>query len=232
MASSHKELGVSVIHTVPSTIAIFRKMFDGELPGVRINNLLDDYILQEVANGGNRSRCEAYLLSLLNLAAQTGSDLVLCACSSLSGLIDELKGTLPLPVVKVDEAAVEQVVRVGSKVALLATAESTIAPTENQLRQEASRQGGQIDISSYCCPEAMEALKAGDVAGHNGLLAEAAGTRQEFVGRDVIFLPQVSMTPAIPLVEAAVRCQVVGSALPAVRRVSSLLHAISNKKGG
>jgi hypothetical protein len=65
----------------------------------------------------------------------------------------------------------------------------------------------------------MAALRRGDAAAHNELLARAAREAQGF---DVLMLAQFSMAPAREAVQSVVRCPVLTSPESAVARLKQL----------
>lgn len=69
-------------------------------------------------------------------------------------------------------------------------------------------------------PEAMTALRAGDVATHNGLLARAA---RGLVGCDAIMLAQFSASRAEAEVQSSVSTPVLTSPATAVEKLRRLL---------
>jgi hypothetical protein len=75
-------------------------------------------------------------------------------------------------------------------------------------------------LETACAPEAMQALRAGDGAAHDRLLAAAA---QELSGCDVLLLAQFSTARAEAAVAAATGCPVMTSPASAVAKLKSLL---------
>ena len=95
-----------------------------------------------------------------------------------------------LPVVAIDDAMVNAAVRLGSRVGLLATAESTLGPSRSALEAAAKAIGKEMDIQVLCDPEAIRALKAGDRDDHDARVLKLA---EKLTDRDVIVLAQASM---------------------------------------
>jgi hypothetical protein len=75
-------------------------------------------------------------------------------------------------------------------------------------------------IETYCVPGAMAALKAGDGAEHNRLLAEAA---PRFANCDAVLLAHFSTARAAPAVTAALGRPVLTSPGSAVAKLKGII---------
>ena len=85
---------------------------------------------------------------------------------------------------------VEEAVARGTRVGLIATANSTVAPSSSALRSAAAALGKDIDLRVLCNEEAIRALKSGDRERHDALVLDMASSMKD---RDVIVLAQASM---------------------------------------
>ena len=75
-------------------------------------------------------------------------------------------------------------------------------------------------IETYCVPGAMAALKGGDAATHDGLIAEAA---PRFKNCDAVLLAHFSTARAAPAVSAALDRPVLTSPGSAVGKLKSII---------
>ena len=94
MVSSRK-----LVCRTPVTIQGLAPQFARELPGVRQTNFLDDTMLPEINAAGEITpavRCRFYALAAA--AAASRPDAILCACSSVGGLLEEARGIVSVPV--------------------------------------------------------------------------------------------------------------------------------------
>lgn len=99
---------VAVIHTTPVTIPTLKKLLtDNRRPDeeeIEVINFLDDSMLPEINRLGHPSEGVKYRLNTLLLLCQTtGADAVLCACSSIGGLVEEGSSLVGIPVFRIDE---------------------------------------------------------------------------------------------------------------------------------
>ena len=115
--------------------------------------------------------------------ALTGADIIVVSCSTLSPSVRLLRPEFNVPVVAIDDAMVREAVQKGSRIGLLATANSTVKPSHSALLAAAQAAGKDVDIQIICDEDAIRALKAGDKATHDRMVLEMA---RRFTDRDVI----------------------------------------------
>src|SRR6185437_6426154 len=119
--------------------------------------------------------------------AATGSDAILFTCSAFGPCIDAVaRERAPMPVLKPNEAMIEQAVAKGRRIGLL----STFAPTLASMPREFP---ASVEIVPKIAEGALAALDRGERERHDRLVAEAAKDLRDC---DVIALAQYSMAPA------------------------------------
>jgi Asp/Glu/hydantoin racemase len=121
--------------------------------------------------------------------ALTGADIIVVTCSTLSPSVRLLRGEFNVPVVAIDDAMVNEAVGIGTKIGLMATAKSTVAPSTSAIEAAAEAAGKEIDLKVLYNEDAILALKSGDQATHDRLVLEMADQLKD---RDVIVLAQAS----------------------------------------
>jgi hypothetical protein len=87
----------------------------------------------------------------------------------------------------------------GRRIGMLATFAPSVASLEDELREMAGSSGTSATIQTYCVPGAMAALRAGEGAKHDRLVAEAA---PRFTDCDAVLLAHFSTARAEPAVTA------------------------------
>lgn len=182
---------VAVIHTVQSVLANFGKEIKSAIEDVEITNTLDEYLATDPAKRGeftvnNMNR----LFKIVQCAEMTGADAIVVSCSTLSPTIEQIKPFIDVPLIAIDEAMIKKAVKLGTKIAVMATAESTIKPTTFCLQREAKKLNKEIQCCVIHCPSAFEAMKSGDMMRHNEIIIKQA---QDIKNQDVIVLAQASM---------------------------------------
>ena len=188
---------IACIHTVYSVIDSFTQQLREGIPGddYVIHTLYDDFLATDPAMIGKFSSINHQRLRLdMQAQALTGADIIVVSCSTLSPSVRLLRGEFNVPVVAIDDAMVKAAVEMGSRIGLIATANSTVKPSSSALLAAAKDAGKEIDLKVLCREEAIQALKAGDQATHDRMVLEMA---DEMKDRDVLVLAQASMASAI-----------------------------------
>ena len=178
-------------HSLPPIAASFAKLW----PDAELMNLLDDSLSADLAREGGLTRgMTERFLKLGRYATGTGADAILFTCSAFGPCIEAVaRAERPIPVLKPNEAMIEQAVAKGRKIGLL----STFAPTLASMPREFP---DSVEVVSKLADGALTALNRGDVSEHDRLVADAARTLRDC---DVIALSQFSMASAAPLVAQA-----------------------------
>jgi Asp/Glu/Hydantoin racemase len=193
---------IAVLHTSPATIEVFGRLLRERLPGHRLINILDDSILPELRdNGGDVSAVLPRWHAYARTARDQGASVILNACSSIGALCEPVAADLGVTVVRVDSAMARQAVMRGSRIAAVATLNTTLRPTCELLEEAATTAGRAAVIEPVLVEGAYEALVAGDQARHDDLLA--AALEQSAKRSDVVVLAQASMARVLPRLPAS-----------------------------
>ncbi len=91
----------------------------------------------------------AELVSMYMEAVCQGADAILNICSSVGEVADSVQGAaayIGVPVVRIDEEMCREAVRRGSRIAVLATLPTTLAPTRNTVLRVAREMGRHVEM--------------------------------------------------------------------------------------
>jgi Asp/Glu/hydantoin racemase len=192
---------VVVLHTGFVTIDDSKKMFNEMLPGVKIITLVDDSLLSEVKEKGGMTKNVIQKICTYGLNAELwGADAIFSYCSSMGAAIDVARQLVKIPFVKIDEEMAEQAARIGGRVTVIATLESTFGPTIELLTKTANEMKTNVQFKRCFVDNAFNALsREKDRAKHNAILSEAI--RNVANESDVIVLAQSSMAIVLPDVQ-------------------------------
>ncbi|MEX2374076.1 MAG: arylsulfatase [Dehalococcoidia bacterium] len=124
-------------------------------------------------------------------ALASGSRVVLCTCSTLGAIAEQVDGVQGARVVRLDRPMARNAVRAGTRVAIIASVESTVASTVELLEQEAQRAGRSPEFLVSVAEGAWERFLAGDQEGYLKLVADCA--KRAACEADVVVLAQASM---------------------------------------
>jgi Asp/Glu/hydantoin racemase len=180
-------------------------------------NLLDDSLSADLArDGALTDTMTERFLALGDYAAATGADAILFTCSAFGPCIDAVaRAQSPMPVLKPNEAMIEQAVTMGRRIGLL----STFPPTLVSMPPEFP---ASVQIVPKLAEGALAALDRGDRATHDRLIVEAAKDLRDC---DIVALAQFSIAATAPLVAEATGRPVVTTPDSAVTKLMKLLAA-------
>jgi Asp/Glu/Hydantoin racemase len=200
-------------HSIPPIEASFAKLW----PAARLMNLLDDSLSADLARDGRLTDAMTErFLSLGRYAVRTGADAILFTCSAFGPCIEAVaRAHALMPVLKPNEAMIEQAAAQGRRVGLL----STFAPTLASMPPEFP---GSVELVPKLAGGALAALDRGDREGHDRVVVEASKDLRDC---DLIALAQYSMAPAAPLVAQASGRPVLTTPDSAVRKLKKMLAA-------
>ena len=209
---------IALIHALRHSAAPVEAAFALLWPEARLMTLMDDSLSSDVARdrGVTPAMTERFL-TLARYAAGTGADGILFTCSAFGPCIEACQAALaPLPVLKPNEAMVEEAVAIGHRIGLLAS----FAPSLDTLPAEFATALPGIAVVTALADGALHALDAGDGARHDRLVVEAAGSLADC---DAIALGQFSLARAAQAVAAATGRPVLTTPESAVRKLRRVL---------
>ncbi len=197
-------------HSPPPVEAAFARLW----PEATLMTLLDTSLSADLARDGalTPAMTERFL-TLARYAAGTGADGILFTCSAFGPCIEACARALaPMPVLKPNEAAIEEATAGHTHLALL----STFQPTLDSMPPEFP---AGVTVTPKLAAGALAALDAGDVATHDRLIVQAA----RGLAGDAILLAQFSMAHTAAAVTEATGKPVFTTPDSAVRKLRRLL---------
>ena len=164
---------IALIHAVDVAIPPVHAAFAALWPEARLMNLFDDSLSPDrAADATLTPRMSARIMALARYAAEAGSVGILFTCSAFGPAIEAAARALhPLPVLKPNEAMFAAAGATGGTIGMLATFGPACASMEAEFAEAFT-----LPLRSLVVPDAMAALRQGDGAKHDRLLAEAAVT--------------------------------------------------------
>ena len=190
---------VGVIHTFLYSVEDIKKIFSEKLPEVEMVNIIDDSLLAEaLANKGLTPGIIRRICQYAIQAEAMGCELILNQCSSVGEAADVAQSMIKIPYVKIDQPMAEEAVRLGTNIAVIATAISTIEPSSRLVERMAAKVGKEVKVNRCFATGAYEALLVeGNREKHNQILIDTIKKAAE--ENDVIVLAQGSMYHLVPL---------------------------------
>jgi len=198
-------------HSPPPIEAAFARLW----PEATLMNLLDDSLSADLSRDGRITEAmTGRFLSLASYARATGADGILFTCSAFGPCIEAVQRALsPLPVLKPNEAMIEEAMAIGGRIGLLAS----FAPTLQSMPPEFP---DSLTVTPKLAEGALAALDRGDGTEHDRLAALAA---RDLAECNAIALAQFSLARATPAVAEATGKPVLTTPDSAVRKLKRLL---------
>ena len=212
---------IALIHATPVAIEPIGEAFRCLWPEAQTTNLLDDSLAADLARDGCITQnMTGRFIDLARYVRGCGADAILFTCSAFGAAIDVVRKALDMPVLKPNEAMLEEALAIGSRIGVIATFEPSIPSFRVELEALAKSKGMQIDIAIESVPAALAALQSGDADKHDRLIADTAVAMKNC---DVILLSQFSMASASAKIPATQTCKVLTSPASAVTRLRAVL---------
>lgn len=213
---------IALIHALKHSILPIEAAFARLWPEARLANLLDDSLSADLARDGALTPAMTdRFLTLARYAVKSGADGILFTCSAFGPCIEACAAELKLPVLKPNEAMIEEAVALAgphARVGLMAS----FKPTLDSMPPEFAAAAPGVTLVPCLSAAALAALDAGDGAGHDRAAAESAAALKDC---DVIALAQFSLARAADAVAAASGRPVLTTPDSAVRKLRRLLGA-------
>lgn len=198
------------------------RAFESGWPEARISNLLDDGLFAWIReSGGIVPEMHGVFRALTQYIVSRGVDGILFTCSAFRECIDVCIAEFDLPILKPNDAMIEQALDIGSRIAILATVAPTIPSISAEIEEMAAARGRRVELRPYFVEGAFDALAGGDAARHDALVAARARDIREC---DVIVLAQFTLSRAVPVVAAVSNIPVLNSPGAAVGKMRGMLN--------
>lgn len=192
---------LAILHTTPVTIQSLGALCARLLPDVAVYHYLDDSILRQINREGRITPGVRFRFqSLIALAAAAKPDVILSACSSVGGMLEEAQPLFEIPLKRIDEPMARAAAQREGSVVVCATVASTLKPTSELLKRFLPV-GKQMD--TLLIAEAGALLASGNQEAYANLIASRLGEAAERY--DTVVLAQASMADAVLRLPESVR---------------------------
>ena len=210
---------IALIHALSHSVAPINEAFARDWPEAVRMNLLDDSLSADLAREGKGLDAAMHerFARLAQYAVDTGAQGILFTCSAFGPCIEAVaRRHAGIPVLKPNEAMIDEVGQGQGRLGLIATFAPTLASMPAEFAQ-----GTPLELA--LADGALDALNAGDTQRHDALIAaQAAALRERGCTR--LALAQFSMARARAACEAA-------SGLPVSTTVDSAVRALRRRAG-
>lgn len=211
---------IALIHALALSVEPINEVMARDWPDATRMNLLDDSLSADLAASGRGLDAAMHMRfqCLAQYALDCGSDAILFTCSAFGPCIEEVARLHPsVPVLKPNEAMIQDASALGRRVGLVAT----FAPTLESMPAEFPPD---VTLECLLAEGALAALNDGNGERHDQLIA-AAALKLAARGCEVIALAQFSMARAKSLVERS-------TGLPVLSTVDSAVAELKRRLNG
>jgi aspartate/glutamate racemase len=205
---------IALIHALSHSVEPISQAFERDWPQAIRMNLLDDSLSADLARNGQGLDAAMHqrFQTLGDYAVSTGADAILFTCSAFGACIEAVaRRHAPMPVLKPNEAMIEEALATGLRTGLIATFAPTLASMPPEFPAD-------VQPELALAEGALAALNAGDTTAHDSAVV-AAALRLKGRGCTQIALAQFSMARAAPAVRLA-------TGLPVLTTVDSAVSAL------
>jgi Asp/Glu/hydantoin racemase len=193
---------IVLLHATPIAMQPIQLAFLHRWPDAEIVNLLDDGLTIDRARESDLSdKMIDRFVSLGRYAYSIGADGILVTCSAFGPAIDQLSRSVPVPVIKPNQAMFQEAAAYGSRIGMLATFGASVPTMTDEFDEFVAKSGKPGELRTVLVERAIDLLRAGDEEAHNKLVAARA---PELTDCDAIMLAHFSTSRAASLVRAAV----------------------------
>jgi Asp/Glu/hydantoin racemase len=214
---------IALIHATPVAIDPIVSAFKRLWPAARTTSLLEDSLAPDLAADGRLTeRMTERFITLARYVRGCGADAILFTCSAFGPAIEAARAAVDVPVLKPNEAMLEEALKAGTHIGLMATFAPSIPALKQELEELATRKGVKLSIRTSAVPSALAALHDGQPSEHDRLIAAAAAEMGEC---EALILGQFSMASAAESIPARAGRKVLTSPASAVMRLKQVLGA-------
>jgi Asp/Glu/hydantoin racemase len=200
---------VFLVHPTPLAMAPIDQAFKTLWPQAQTLNVLDESLYADIPQDGTLAPAiYDRVASLLHHCEASGADGILFSGSTFGPAVDKARASMRVPVLRPEEAMMEQAVTLGERILLVCTAKRAMPVVRGTLDAAVKRAGVTRQIAELWVAGARDAITGGDIATHDRLIAEQVAAAGDV---DVIIFGQISMVPAqVPLPPEIKRRIVIG----------------------
>jgi Asp/Glu/hydantoin racemase len=214
---------IVLLHATPVAMQPVQTAFSKLWPEAETVNLLDDGLSIDRAREDDLS--DAMIDRFVDFGQygrRMGAAGILITCSAFGPAIDKLAKSVPIPVLKPNEAMFQAAIERGSRIGMLATFAPSVSTMTEEFEEYLERAGRKATLTTIVVDDAIRLLKGGDAESHNRLVAARA---PEFAGFDAVMLAHFSTSRAAEDVRAVLDVPVLTAPDAAVERMRGLVEA-------
>jgi Asp/Glu/hydantoin racemase len=214
---------IVLLHGTPVAMVPIQQAFAERWPEAEIVDLLDASLsVDRAKDRALTPRMFERFMELGLYAHRIGADGILVTCSAFGPAIERMAAELPIPVLKPNDAMFQAALAQGRSIGMLATFAPSVLTMTEEFEEYVRAAGTEARLRTIVVEGAMDALRKGDAAAHNALVAARA---PELAECDAIMLAHFSTSRAYEATRQAVTVPVLTSPGSAVERMRAMVAA-------
>jgi Asp/Glu/hydantoin racemase len=212
-----------LVHTSSTLEPVFERLCRDRNLNVNLVHVADPSLISDViAQGELTASTSQRVLDHLTAAEETSADYIMVTCSSLGPAVEEAQEHMRKPILRVDQPLADQAIKLGTRIGVVATLVTTMAPTTKLIERRAREAEKEIEIITELCEGAFKAYADGNFEEHDSMVLQAVKKLAKEV--DVVVLAQASMARIVrELNDGEVQVPILSSPSLAVDYLASLL---------
>lgn len=188
---------VTLLHTADVHVRTFERLLSEAGTGLLGKHIVHDEWLAEARDKGLNDDLTGRISDFLRSASET-SDLVLCTCSTLGPVADQV-ATTNRNVLRIDRPMMEKATSLRGTILVAFCLESTMRPTLDLLEDVARQTGNPANVETVLCSQAWPLFESGDTIAFGKAIARSVETAiAEIEHPSCVVLAQASMAAAEP----------------------------------
>lgn len=187
---------VAMIHATNKAVGPMEEAFCAYAPEYGIVNFVNEEMLASVNRNGSVGEKELRMFGRIMFdAMEAGPDCILVCCSIFCSYVPFMRAFTKIPIVAINVPMLEWAAQIGGMIGIISSTPASAPHTQEQIESILAEQGRKAQFRHEIVPDAMDALKAGNPALHDRLIADAA-TRLRDAGCSCVVLSQITMARA------------------------------------
>ena len=217
---------IGVIHATRVAVSPIEAAFENHWPEAEVVQFMDESLMRDLDEIGHLTpEISERVESLADFAYRDDAAAILYSCSAFGPAIEAAQARLPVPVLKPNQAMLDEALALGGRIQILSTFRPSGPSIRRELEALAAQRKVDFTIEDSYVPGALDALQAGDPDTHDTLIAEAAADGPQV---DVVLLAQFSMARAQDKVSRRLDARVLSSPVSAILALKRMMRAPAN----
>lgn len=217
---------IGVIHATRVAVSPIEAAYERHWPEVEVVQFIDESLMRNLDEIGHLTpEINERVESLAAFAHRGGAQAILYSCSAFGPAIEAAQARLPVPVLKPNQAMLDETLALGGRIRVLCTFRPSGPSIRRELEALAAKREVDLEIEGSYMPGALDTLHAGDPDTQDALIADAAVDDPQ---ADVVLLAQFSMARARDEVSCRVDSVVLSSPESAVLALKRMMRAPAN----